>query len=105
MTNIVLFVWYPPEKGPEIVGVGQKVTEKFPPDDSLGKVLVPVTFTSGKDGIFAMTVFEPAEGKLAEALARTADMMFMYHGIEGFRYEIKTFVTLEEAGERTARLQ
>jgi hypothetical protein len=104
MPVIVVLSWYPPDKGPEIGPAMQRVQEKITPDESLGTMLLPTVFTSGKDGIFTITAFQPAEGKVGEALAQIADICYFYQGIEGFRYEIKTYVTLEEAGARATRL-
>jgi hypothetical protein len=102
--NIIIFGWFPPHKGPEIGAVGQKVFEKFPGDETLMKIIVPTTYTSDKEGIFALTVLEPAEGRYGDAMARCADIMYMYQGIEGLRYEIKTFTTTEEVAARAQRM-
>jgi len=104
LPNIIIFGWFPPHRGPEIGAVGQKVLEKFPADDSLMKVIVPTIYTSDKDGIFALTVIEPAEGRYGDAMARCADIMFMYQGIEGLTYEIKTFTTSAEVIARQQRM-
>jgi len=102
MAYIIVFSWFPPHKGTEVGVVGQKVLEKFPQDNTLGTIALPTAFTSGKDGIFSITALEPKEDKFGDSLARVADMMFYYQKIEGFRYEIKTFSTVEEATARAA---
>ncbi len=104
MPYIIVQIWFPPHKGTEVGVVGQKVIEKFPQDDSLGTIALPVAFTSDKKGIFGITAFEPKEGKMGDSLTRIADMMAYYQNIEGFTYEIKTFVTGEEAAARTAAM-
>jgi len=100
MPYVIIQAWFPPHKGPEVGAAGQKALEKFPQDETLGTTILPTAFTSGKDGIFAITAIEPKEGKMGEVIAWIANIMYFYQGIEGFRYEIKTFSTMEEATAR-----
>ena len=97
MPYIIIYAWFPPHKGTEVGVAGQKAIEKFPQDDTLGTTVLPTAFTSEKDGIFAITAFEPKEGKMGDSLDWVANIMSYYQNIEGFTYEIKTFSTTEEA--------
>ena len=105
MPVVVVTGMFPPDKGPEIGLIGQKIQEKFPRDESLGTPLLPAVYSSNLEGIISISAFQPAEGKLAEVLARASDMMSMFHGVVGARYEIKTFMTAEEIAASAARLQ
>lgn len=91
-------MWVPPHKSPEFSVVVEKVIEKMRKEEvgTLGTSPLPTAFTSDKEGIFSITIFEPKEGKMGELFAHIADMLGYYHSIEGLRYEIKVFSTMEE---------
>jgi hypothetical protein len=99
MAYIIVFMWFPHHKSPEFSVIAEKVIGKIYPtsdDLDLGINTLPTAFTSDKEGIFSITAFEPKEGKMGEFLARLTDILGYYHSIEGLRYEIKTFSTMEE---------
>jgi hypothetical protein len=98
-------MWFPPHKSPEFGVVAQKVQQKIVATRdaaTLGTNTLPAAFTSDKEGIFSITAFEPNEGKMGEFLAGIEDMLGYYTSIEGYRYEIKTFSTMEEFTARVA---
>jgi hypothetical protein len=53
--------------------------------------------SSGKDGIEVIVISEVRKEKYEEALNLESRRVVMLFSIEGYRYEIKTLLTLEEA--------
>ena len=97
MPYIIVRTLYPANKIDEVAKKYLEVTEKFPPDETLGKVVVPVAATITTDGVEAMGISEIERDKLADALDYTIKIMLEYRNIEGYKYEIKTWSTVEEA--------
>ncbi len=97
MPYIIIRTLYPPCKIDEAAKKYVEIMEKFPPDDNLGKVVVPVAVTITTDGVEALAISEVKRDKLADALDYTAKVMLEYRNIEGYKYEIKTWSTGEEA--------
>jgi hypothetical protein len=100
MPYIITRIWYPPGKADEVGKKYLEVLKKYPPDESLEKVIVPAAVSATKDGLEALIIAEVERAKLGDASKRTGDMMFEFRNIEGFNYEIKTWLTAEEALER-----
>ena len=96
MVLIMVTSWYPPTKATEVAKKYIEVMQKIP-QESFEKPLVPVGVSSGKDGIEVISIGDVRKGKYEEALNLTNRRMVMFFGIEGYRYEIKTLLTLEEA--------
>jgi len=96
MVLIMVTLWYPPDKGIEVGKKYLGVMQKFPLE-SFEKPLVPVGVSPSKDGIKGISITEVEKGKYEETLNLVARRMVEFHGIEGFRYEIKTLLTGEEA--------
>ncbi|MHA2399374.1 MAG: hypothetical protein ACXADU_10865 [Promethearchaeota archaeon] len=105
MGYIMVFTWFPSDKWPEVAAVGQKAAERFPADESLGTVIVPLAVGSGKDGVEAQHIFLPKEGKFEEAWARYRRGMAMYNDIEGFSFQLRHWVTQEEIAADVAASQ
>ena len=97
MVLIMVTSWYPPTKVTEAAEKYIEVMQKIPDDPSIGETLVTVGVSSGKDGIEAVSISNVKKGKYDEAMNLTLRRMVMFNGIEGYRYEIKTLSTLEEA--------
>jgi len=97
MVLIMVTSWYPPSKAIEVGKKFIEVMQKFPENPSIAEPLVTVGVSSGKDGIEAISISNVKKGKYDEAMNLTLRRMVMFHGIEGYRYEIKTLLTLEEA--------
>ena len=100
MPYIITRIWYPPSKADEAAKKYLEVMEKYPPDESLGKLVVPVAISSTKDGLEGLSITEVEGGKLGDVFNRTVTMMVEFRNIEGFNYEIKAWSTAEEALER-----
>lgn len=96
MPYIVTHCWYPVHKADEAGKKYMEVMQKYPPDESLGKEIVPVAVTSCKDGLETLTIMEVERQKVGEALERQKSFMIEFKSVEGFNYEIKTWSTAEE---------
>ena len=96
MPYIVTRSWYPPHKLDEVVKKYLEVIEKYPPDETLGKQIVPAATTVSKDGLETFMVTEVDRQKVGDALEREKTVLVEFRNIEGFKYEIKTWSTAEE---------
>jgi len=97
MPYIIENMWYPTDKAEEVVEKYFDLLKKFPPDESLGKEVVPGAVTVGRQGVEAMSILDVNEGKLEAALERSRNAMAMYMGIAGLEYSIRLYSTIEEA--------
>lgn len=97
MVYLVSTTWYPPAKQPEVLKIYLQLAQKYPPQPELGETVVDLMVTVDEDGIKAMSIFKVNNGKYEEALTRSHKMLSEYWGIEGYRYTVKTWSTLEEA--------
>ncbi|HVP16903.1 MAG TPA: hypothetical protein VMT42_06025 [candidate division Zixibacteria bacterium] len=97
MVMIMVTSWYPPTKAIEAAEKYIEVMQKIPEDASVLEPLVTVGVSSGKDGIEAIAIGNVKKGKFDEAMNLSLRRMVMFNSIEGYRWEIKTLSTLEEA--------
>ena len=97
MVLIMITSWYPTTRAIEVAEKYIEVMQKIPDDPSIAETLVPVGVSSCKDGIEVISIGDVKKGKYDEAMNLVLRRMVMFHGIEGYRYEIKTLSTLEEA--------
>ncbi len=97
MPYIVTHSWYPSHKIPEVVKRYFKVIEKFPHDETLSELVVPVSLKSTERGIASIGIELAKDGKLEEALNRRIQAMIMYHDIEGYEYSVEVQNTVGEA--------
>ena len=97
MVLIMVTSWYPPTKIIEVAEKYIEVMQKIPDDPTIAEPLVTVGVSSGKDGVEVISIGNVRKGKYEEAMNIVLRRMVMFHGIEGYRCEIKTLSTLEEA--------
>jgi len=97
MPYVITTTTFPTDKIDETAKMYTEVTKKYPPDENLGNILVQSAIKTTKKGINALTVMEVKEGKLEEALARTAAELSMYRNIVGYEYSVDVWQTVEEA--------
>jgi hypothetical protein len=71
--------------------------KKYPPDESLGTTIVPAAVIATLQGIKVITIIEVKKGKLEDAQTRMANIMAMFHSIQGYEYSIETYLKVEEA--------
>ena len=96
MVYIVVNVWYPSSKSPVVAQRYIDTLKKFPPDRSISKTLAVMVHPS-KEGMNVLSIVQPKKDKLEEALMRSVQHQEEYTNIEGFNYEIKTFLDYTEA--------
>jgi len=96
MGYIMVFLWFPPNKWPEVAEITQKNQERFSADESLGTVVVPMAVGSDKDGVVVQHIFLPNKGKFEEAWTQYRRITATYQGIVGFRSQLRHWVTQEE---------
>jgi len=97
MSYIFTTSLYPSDKATEVAKKYLEAITKYPPDDSLGTQIVPAAVTTTLQGIKVIGITEVKKGKLEDAVTRTANMMVMFHSIQGFEYTMERYATLEEA--------
>ena len=96
MVLIVIEGWYPAKIA---TLVGQKyieVTQKYPLDESLGKMVLAPIFRATKDGIHFMSVYECKDDKVKHMMMALGKAMMMYTGIEGYHYSMDAYIDATE---------
>lgn len=87
---------YPPTKASEVVQVFAKsLAEPLP--SFLKRRHVLTAGGAGELGIKTYSIFESDKGKEYDTLAELTRRMGWFYHIEGWRYEIETLLTAEEA--------
>lgn len=94
----MLTAWIPAEKARIF---GKRVIEgvaKFPPDESVSKLIVQAAGTS-EGYVKAFSISEVVDGKITEALTRATNFAIFYaEGVgEGFKYQVETVMSAMEA--------
>jgi len=88
---------YPPNKQIEVQNKFFEINSKYPPDESLMKLVLRMGVRVTKDGYEVISINDIPDGKYTEAFNRTAANLHEYSGIEGYRAEIRTYLSGEEA--------
>jgi hypothetical protein len=97
MPYIITTSLYPSDKVNEVAKRYLEAMTKYPPDDSLGTQIVPAAVTTTLQGIKVIGIIQVKKGKLEDAMTRVANLMAMFHSIQGFEYTIDRYATVEEA--------
>ena len=97
MPYIVTTAKYPSNKAAEVVERFFEMLREYPQNENLGDQVVQSAATATNEGIKSLSVMEVKDGKLEEALARSAKMMAMFNEIVGFEYSLDVWQTVEEA--------
>jgi hypothetical protein len=97
MPYLITRCWYPLHKAGEPGKKYLEAMEKYPPDESIAKPVIPVAVTSTKSGMETLSIDEVENQKVGVAYDRAARMMLEFRSIEGFSYEIKLWSKVEEA--------
>jgi hypothetical protein len=100
MPYIVTRCWYPLNKADQVAKKYIETIEKYPPDESLAKTIVPAAINSSKGGLEALMIQDVETQKVGEAIERGILMMIEMREIEGFTYQIKPWSKVEEALQR-----
>jgi hypothetical protein len=97
MVYILVTMWWPNSKSIEVGKKGIELPEKFPPDESILKVVLDAGLMRTREGIKAISVSEVMEGKLEEALQRIGEVLEFYSEIEGLNCRFDIMTTAAEA--------
>ena len=97
MPYMIARVWYPPAKADEVAKKYLEVMEKYPPDESIAKSVVPAAVKSSQEGLESLMIDAVERQKVGDAYNRAIRMMIEFRNIEGFKYEVKIWSTVEEA--------
>jgi hypothetical protein len=97
MPYIIVTSLYPSHKAQEVGETYLESLKKYPPDEALATQVVPAAAKTTLQGVEVLSVIEPKEGKVEEALRRVRDEMVMFLPIEGFEYSIDNYGTVSEA--------
>ena len=95
MVYIVVESWYPYNKSEEVRDKFFEVEKEYPEDPALSKRLL-IAFRAVKEGVNAFAVFDVKDGKYKEAVMRLAQAMRIYTEVEGYKYEMRSYITLAE---------
>ncbi|MFX1501849.1 MAG: hypothetical protein ACFFDH_12870, partial [Promethearchaeota archaeon] len=96
MPYLFLTVKYPSHKIDELAKKLVEIVPKYPPDPSLGELVVRGTRAVG-EGIISLNIYTVKEGKLEESIAQRSKMVSELRNIEGLEYSIEVWVTIVEA--------
>jgi len=96
MVLIMVTSWIPLDKVTEVTEKYMEVIQKFP-QESFEKPLVISGSSPSKDGIKVISITEVEKGKYEEAVNLVARRMAEFYSIKGYRFEVETLLTLEEA--------
>ena len=100
MPYLITRTWYPSTKARELGKLYLEAMKKYPPDESLGKLVVQFAVTSTKRGLETISITLVENPKLGDAFERQANFMAQFLDVEGVTYEIKTWGTAEEGLRR-----
>ena len=96
MALIVATVIFPHAKSSEVAKKNIELIQKYPPDPSIGKNLA-IGVKATLDGMKVLAVGEVKKGKVEEFIARLATQYQEYTYLEGFKYQIDTYLEVAEA--------
>jgi hypothetical protein len=97
MPYLIMNSLYPSDKASDVVKRYVEALKKYPPDENLFTLAVPVAGKATHQGMQAIVVAEIKPGKLDEAYMYFAKMMAMFQDIQGYEYRIDPYVTVNEA--------
>lgn len=100
MIKIVLLVTtalYPHKVASEVAKKNIEMATKYPPAPDIGETVI-MGARATKKGITVLAVYNVKKGKMEEALIRlTMQYQEFVASIEGFKWHVKTFMTVAEA--------
>ncbi|MFX0069702.1 MAG: hypothetical protein ACFFAO_01300 [Candidatus Hermodarchaeota archaeon] len=97
MVLIVISGTYPQHKQSEVEESYLRALKKYPYDKSVMKRVLRLGVRATKDGYETISVYDIPDGKFSAAFKHYAAFMHEYANIEGYRYEIKTYLDMGEA--------
>jgi len=97
MVFIVIEAWYPAKIARLVAQKYLEVTQKYPPDRSLGEMVFGPIQRVTKDGIHVISGWECKDGKIKDSLMALGKAMLMYAEIEGYQFSMDAYVDVIEA--------
>jgi hypothetical protein len=97
MPYIMSFVKYPSHLGPKLAKKYIEYIQKFPPDSSLGDLIIPSAVKITDEGIKVLSVSRVKEGKFEEAYKLAIDQRAFFLDVEGYEGSIEVWATIQEA--------
>ena len=96
MPYVISYTWYPPSLADTVAQRYLETLQKLPIISSV-KRIVPAAVASTKEGLEVFVVDEVKRENLGEAIDYMSKFLVAFRDIEGFRYHVRTFSTLNEA--------
>ncbi len=97
MPYIISFVKYPSHLGPKLGKKYLEYIQKFPPDNSLGDLIIPSAVKITDEGIRVLSVSRVKKGKFEEAWKLAFDQRAFFLDVEGYEGSIEVWATIGEA--------
>ena len=97
MVFIVIQAWYPAKIARLVAQKYLEVTEKYPPDKSLGEMVFGPILKPTKDGIHVISGWECKDDKIKDSVMALGKAMLMYAEIEGYHFSMDTYIDAIEA--------
>ena len=95
MVYLIIESWYPFGKTDEVRNKFFEVEKEYPEDPNLAKRLL-IAFRAVKEGVNALSIYDVKDGKYKETLIRLAKSMRLFTEVEGYKYEMRSYITLAE---------
>jgi hypothetical protein len=96
MVLVVVTSWFPPGKSAEAGKKYLEVMKKYP-TESFEKPVLLIGARPTKDGMKTISITEARKGNLEKVLDMEMKRMLMFGSVEGFKYEIETYLSGAEA--------
>ena len=96
MALIVATVLFPHGKSSKVAKKNIEMIQKYPPDPSIGKNLA-IGIMATIEGMKVLAVGQANKGKVEEFISNLAKQYQEYTNIEGFKYQIDTYLEVAEA--------
>jgi len=97
MVYLVVELWYAAGMESKAGKKYLEIMQKYPPDPSVGNNVIPFAVNSTPEGTHSFTITEVKDGKLEQAIKdATRNMLEFGDGIEGLKYQIRTYLTAPE---------
>jgi hypothetical protein len=97
MVFIVIEAWYPAKIARLVAEKYLEVTQKYPPDESLGEWGFGPIQNATKDGVHVISGWECKDDKIKGSLMALGKAMLMYTELEGYHFSMDTYVDAIEA--------
>ena len=96
MVILVVESWYPASLANRVGKKYLDVIKEYPPDKNISKQILGAV-KAEKEGFHTIFAWNVKEGKTEDALKRMVEAMLMFGEIEGYRYQIDTYLSVAEA--------